>query len=320
MNPYRTRHWGAIGLGVLCTAGAAAVLVEDARTTGPAIDHALAVIALVVAIGAGKMAADAAHRLAILRAAALGLLFVAASTWCVAATAGRNHEADAARLARAAAHNQARSRLASDLDRARLRHAQAEAQAEREMTGAACGRRCDDWKLRAKEVAASIREMERDLRQIGEEQNGAPRTRALARLLTALGAGGEQDIASRLDVVIPYWLPLILELGAIVFWHVGLGRTRDRPAPRPASPSSAAPLDNHDAPIVRPDTPGDRPDIRKARILAALRSGQSAGSSAELCLRYGIPRSTMSDWLREWERSGAIPVRRIVGRCKAVLM
>jgi transposase len=42
-------------------------------------------------------------------------------------------------------------------------------------------------------------------------------------------------------------------------------------------------------------------------------------SQRDLCERFGVPRSTMSDWLGEWERSGLIPNRRTVGRCKALV-
>lgn len=53
-------------------------------------------------------------------------------------------------------------------------------------------------------------------------------------------------------------------------------------------------------------------------LLTDLPLGRSATSQRDLCERFGVARSTMSDWLSEWERSGLIPARRMVGRCKAI--
>lgn len=61
-----------------------------------------------------------------------------------------------------------------------------------------------------------------------------------------------------------------------------------------------------------------RQDEALAAILTDLALGRSAGSQRELCERFGVPRSTMSDWLSEWERDGLIPPRRTIGRCKSL--
>ncbi len=115
----------------------------------------------------------------------------------------------------------------------------------------------------------------------------------------------------------------------------------DRPAiAGPSGPSSAQrmigasgrlPGGESDAPNEDPPKPGAsaRPSaavIRlpdaKASALRMVRAELSAGrtfpSQAELCRTFGVPRSTMSDWLGEWEAAGDIPRRRTVGRCKAV--
>lgn len=88
---------------------------------------------------------------------------------------------------------------------------------------------------------------------------------------------------------------------------------------------SAAPDDAVDWLAAAAELTADRPVApvsRKARVLADIRrdvaAGRSAGSQAELCLRHGIARATMSDWLGEWERARLIPPRRTIGRCKAI--
>lgn len=49
-----------------------------------------------------------------------------------------------------------------------------------------------------------------------------------------------------------------------------------------------------------------------------LERGERFGSQVELAHRYDVATSTMSEWLGEWERSGLIPTRTTVGRCKEV--
>jgi DNA-binding transcriptional MocR family regulator len=58
----------------------------------------------------------------------------------------------------------------------------------------------------------------------------------------------------------------------------------------------------------------------KSRTLRTIRDELAAGrtfpSQADLCRTIGVPRSTMSDWLGQWEAAGVIPARQTVGRCK----
>lgn len=59
--------------------------------------------------------------------------------------------------------------------------------------------------------------------------------------------------------------------------------------------------------------PGRRQRFAKEEALSDLKGrldrGERFGSQDELKARYGVAKSTMSDWLREWERDGSIPPR-----------
>ena len=55
-----------------------------------------------------------------------------------------------------------------------------------------------------------------------------------------------------------------------------------------------------------------------AHILNELAEGRSVPSNAVLVSLFGGKRSTVSDWLNDFERSGLIPARRTVGRCKVI--
>ena len=47
-------------------------------------------------------------------------------------------------------------------------------------------------------------------------------------------------------------------------------------------------------------------------------TGRSFGSQDEAAKHYGISPSRFSEWSKDWEAEGAIPKRRMVGRCKMI--
>jgi len=55
-----------------------------------------------------------------------------------------------------------------------------------------------------------------------------------------------------------------------------------------------------------------------AHVQQELTEGRKVPSNVALVSLFGAKKSTMSDWLSEFERSGLIPVRRMVGRCKEI--
>jgi DNA-binding FadR family transcriptional regulator len=67
-------------------------------------------------------------------------------------------------------------------------------------------------------------------------------------------------------------------------------------------------------PFVRPAS--SQRDAVLAAIRAELAAGRAFPSQRALCAAYGVPRSTMSDWLGAWEAAGQVPPRRITGRTK----
>ncbi len=89
----------------------------------------------------------------------------------------------------------------------------------------------------------------------------------------------------------------------------------DGPGDGPGGGSSGGPDNRPDAPIPGP---AGRREAVLGELLTDLALGRSFASQTELCARHGVARSTMSDWLTEWERAGLIPERRTVGRTKAL--
>lgn len=247
MTTYTSTRWGAITLGVLCAAGAGLVLLEDAARA-PSIDHLLAVVALIVTIAAGHLAVRELRGFHLLRAAGLGILFAGGVMFTLVSTAGRTIEVQDRSSADIDARNGAIAAKKGELTRARTRFQQAEQMVEKEMTGETCGKRCQDWKTRAKEVRANIRQLETELSGLGGEQQANAKLRGFARLLAVAG-GDEAAITAKLTTAWPYVLPLLLELGSIVFWSIGLGG-------RPASPRAITERET-------PFTPDEIEDLKR---------------------------------------------------------
>lgn len=55
-----------------------------------------------------------------------------------------------------------------------------------------------------------------------------------------------------------------------------------------------------------------------ADLVTRLALGERFGSQDELRERYGVAKSTMSEWLTDWTSEGIIPARTVQGRCKAL--
>lgn len=170
-----------------------------------------------------------------------------------------------------------------------------------------------------------------------------------ARVLAALPGvtASAEDLTERLVLVLPFLLVAISEIGTLVFGSMAVGAL-NRPASPPdggnrqsaignggpqietAKPAPSAPVQPQNvvpfpAASFRPAPVGTgQPKAHerdaKASVLSAIQAELAAGrtfpSQRELCEAYGVARSTMSDWLGEWERAGLIPSRLTVGRCK----
>ncbi|MDQ8700615.1 hypothetical protein [Hyphomicrobium sp. LHD-15] len=96
------------------------------------------------------------------------------------------------------------------------------------------------------------------------------------------------------------------------------GTKPERPAPKGHGPDAkwASGGPKKGPPDGRTD--GLKGEVR-SYVLDQISDGRSVPSNISLQVMFGVPRSTVSDWLGEWERSGVIPARRTVGRCKAII-
>lgn len=309
MTMYRAPRWGAIALGCLCATGAAAVLIEDVRHTGTiGLDHILAIIVLIGTISSGHLALGEARHGRVLAALGLVALFAVGSAYCVISTAGRAGEVSRAKAAAAAAANFRRDELVGELDQAKLRLAQAEDQAAREMTGQRCGRRCRDWRTRAKEVQARIGVLTADIAALGPAAPVDVKLSQAAALIAAVPgvAASEGRVLAALRLFEPFIPALFLELGSIVFFGIGLGHagvTR-----RQALPSRNDTLQTSFAwppaptlpPAPTPPPPGTRRIPDDHPVVVALHGrGNRWASNDELAREMGVTKGEASKRWRE---------------------
>ena len=259
----------------------------------------------------------AGHAFAERRFLAALLLSVSAlvgSAYTLTGTLGRQAEARDVRAAEAAAIITKRQAIKRDLDAAKGMLAAAIAKCGQ-------GRSCTDATratIGVYEGAVAGHQHRLDRLQPTAPDAGE---RRIALLVAALSGRSEADMRALVANVLPALLGLMLELGSLSCAMYGFAASRSR-TDVPAS--IVRPSDDRPGPtggvLVAPEPRPDRPSSRKDAVLAGLLTdlglGRGFPSQRDLCARYGVPSSTLSDWLKEWEASGLIPARRIVGRRK----
>lgn len=219
----------AIASGTAATAGAIGLLVSDAITTGHwTQDHALVPLVVGLTVATGHLAATALKRAKILAAAGFAVAFLVGTCITVLNGMGRQSEGVEAKMAEVAKHNEAISDKQGELGRARERFSQANAMVEREMTGQRCLKRCEDWKLRAREVSAHIKALEADLAKLGAVKPVNAKAHKVGEIATAFGMDGKKAAAVVL-LVEPTLLPFLLEWTAIFAFGYGFSRVRAKP-------------------------------------------------------------------------------------------
>jgi hypothetical protein len=322
---------------------------ELARTAPDYVEVAVVALVWAAVIALPVIASHAVAERKWVAAALLTVSAVAGTAWTLSGTLARNAESRDVRVADARAIAQRRNIVQAQLDEVERLLAAARTNHARECaTGK--GRHCTGYEavIRVSEPAVAQLAGQLARMQIAAPQAGE---RRIAALLAFWRGGTADDWLPMVGDILPALLGILLDLAALACAMYAFhapnqpDKKPDIPAPSdtigqsgypavtddeaarmlafiaPTGPSGGR-FDGHDR--GHPRRPRDpQPDGRKNAVLAALITdlglGRSAMSQRDLCERFGVPRSTMSDWLGEWERSGLIPNRRTVGRCKALV-
>lgn len=334
----------ALVAGALATGGALAILLQDAlRTNVWQLEHGLIPVLMAVQILTAHSVVNA------LRShcwgSALGFAIVAAvATWGVLYTSiGKQSTVAAETIAAAEDVNGRRTtltkRLAANqemLDGARLKMAKECA------TGR--GRRCKGIEATVKVYEDAVAGNTAALAKIGPAKPVAPNADKMAELLALITGATQAKIKHVLLLIEPFTYATIFELAALVSFGFAFGSAHRRPIARRDSEQSSFSVPNarqfHNVVALfgsdepkdggapaepKPNRSPNRPSsgkLSKAEVeqyvVTELAFGRTIPSQDALARHCDRAKSTISDWLSDWERSGIIPARTVRGRCKVV--
>jgi hypothetical protein len=223
----RIRSRGAFALGILLAIGTIVVLFWDVRASADiTTDHVMTLAMLVVTIAAGHYWLPAVQQRRVLPAIGLGILFIAGTFVCVTGSAGRGAEVAQRKAAVVGNVNDARKDIADQLAKARAdRAALAATMAKECATGE--GPKCRGSRASVEYADSHIAILEVRRNDMAPEQEANVRLKHAARVFAFFNPGTDvHRIEQGLELIWPFALALIMELGTIVFLGFGLGHGR----------------------------------------------------------------------------------------------
>lgn len=303
MKTYHTGRALAILCGIAAAGGALAILLADPVTTGTwRLDHVLLPVVVAITIASGHLFGSAVREWRFLPAMGFATIFAVGTALTVYSSVGAQKTGAGARQeAEIAHHNGAIEAKREAIEHARARFRQAEAQADREMSGERCGPRCKDWRLRAKEVAAHIAKLEGELQALGALQVTPSKSRPFSEAMGVLGfdAVKVEKIAATFE---PFAFSLLFELTAIVAFGFGFGHSRETRQEVPAQAATPDP-DTEETPAPTPPKGtgrrGRKVDPKLISFAAEYRArhgGNGPTGSAIMQAFPGMPKSTAYDY------------------------
>jgi hypothetical protein len=307
----------ALAAGVTFSGGALYILLEDvSKTHQVSMEHGLTVLTLFGTIAVGHLALEAGRQRHLLPLVGFAFLFLAGTALTVYNSVGRQSETTDAKLL----DTEARNELISSARRARLANeamlTEARANHSRECASGR-GKRCDGILATIRVYEDAVKGNESDLARLGPPLPVAPKAEKMAAVAAIFGADKAQAKAT-LMLIEPFAYTLFFELGSIISFGYGFGGRRTdgllpATSPTPAQLSRVARRNFSDrGPTIVSKRVAER-DLR-----ARLETGETVAAQNELVALWGFNKGTVSKWVSEWERNGAIPARRPAGRCKTI--
>lgn len=232
----------AIASGMAFSAGSLVILMGDVLTRPHMWEqyHVLTVLTVAGTIAAGHLMAKAQTAKSWLGALGFGVLFFCGTLLVVYNSVGRQAAASEQSAMSAEHRNQAIIDKQAELDRARDRLSYAEKQADKEMTGERCGKRCRDWKQNVVDVNNTIRAMEIEIANLGPKKPVAPKAAKMAAVMSLFGADEEKSKAA-LSLLEPFLWTLFFEIGSIVSLGYAFRSVPQRSTPVPTETAAALP-------------------------------------------------------------------------------
>lgn len=232
------KSWGSLALGLFFTGITARTIFDDVWNGAAfTVGHLNAIGALVAAIAAGHLAWPLLKQKRIPAALGLALIFVASTGYIVTSAGARNAEVSNHKAALILKNNEERAALKAkiteaeaDVDDAKRQYDAAKDAAAKEC-GTGKATRCAgkeatrDWAAKDVEKAESFASLNRGkLSLLGPEEQPFAGYRHAAKVFEAAGMGNAGVIEARLELLLPFVLVLISELGTLVFLGMALGQ------------------------------------------------------------------------------------------------
>jgi len=240
MTPYHTPRYGAIPLAVLFAAGSGFVLFEDVLRHGAELStgHVMTGLALVGGIAAGHYCWPEVQARRWLSGLGCLLMFLACTAYIVTASGARNAEGQAAKAARIATDNGERARLEAQrrTHEERLDDARRQVAAE---CGTGKGRRCAGRRETLAVYELAVAGVEARIATLSPAREANAGYAHAGRVWAAMTGSDAQSAAQRLELLMPFALVLISEIGTIVFANMALSGAPRRRFGRPSAADSA---------------------------------------------------------------------------------
>lgn len=296
----------AIAAGLAFTGGALNILLHDVVVLGKpwTMAHTLAVLTVLGVILAGELARQAWGSRHYGACLGFWLAAVVGTGLVTYNSVGRQAEATDTSALSVEDRNDQRSAIKVQLAEHQRMLDEEQAAKAAEIKRGGCGKVCQGFDTSIAVYQSAVAGDEAKLKELGPTEPVSPKAERFAEILALFGADKTQAKAV-LSLLEPFLYTLLFEYGSIVAWGYAFRRR--------SAISSAN---------VRPNRGGGR-KVRRftkeeaaADLVTRLALGERFGSQDELRERYGIAKSTMSDWLSDWEADGIIPARLQAGRRK----
>ena len=328
--------------GVVFLSGTAVLIFGDVLKGAPLTEkHYIAAVIIAGTMMVGHLSYEAWLTGKYPSSINFGFLFAIGTALAVLSSAGRQNEAVSTTQAQAEATEAARADARQGLKRAQAMLAEAQAALGRECKSGS-GKRCAGIQRTIDVYEAAARGEQSKLDHIGPAKFVVPDEKTFAEVVAPIFGASKERVKATAVLAKPFLISLFLEFGAIVSFGFAF-RVDSRVitvAEQPKWEPSEA--DRRQTSFQLPD---DLDKLRKlttvsipnlgnsgngggggrkvysrdeaeADLVTRLAFGETVASQDDLAARWGVNKSTVSKWLKAWEREQLIPARQQIGRVK----
>lgn len=316
----------AIAAGVLLATGTLAILFEDVLMHGAqfTLKHWLTLVTVAGTMMVGHLADLARRHRHWLSVAGFTALFLAGTGLVVYSSVGR--QAEKTMISSEEHDKNVGERLRLEAERTAEA---ASAKKYRDEADTECqsgeGNKCRSARASRDFYDNSVKGLDARIQLLAPAKPVSVEAEQFATVAAALGYDKDQVRALAI-MLAPFFTTLFLEFGTIVSFGFAFSPKRQSKQlllPKP-TPTIEAKNDSASVPKGSTSQPPNGPNRRLTRdevltdLMVRNATGRSFGSQEEAANHYGVSPSRFSEWSKAWEASGAIPKRRMVGRCKMI--